>query len=508
MKFNFSLKARPTDDRYAHVKAGTTDRQWELYETLLSASLYASFYDQPAEQLAAFRKLIRDNDPVFIARLAIHLREKPGFRTLSLILAAELAGACRDKELAGKLTGRIIQQAGEIPAWLEYYERATGVKNGKAVQITTAIRKNLAIHFNRLDAYRFVRLTKVQQARLRNALSLIRPRAASKAQQVLFRRILQDKLPARNAWQTEFEAIRLQNYDSCELRQSALRDKWREGISTFRMGYRSLLENLSAILEAGVSGKVLKLAADYLGNTAAVTGSRQSALKFLEAYRKLQKMPQGGAVMLQAALEQAILHSTDDLAGWSDNGSTVIAMDISPSMRHPVHEGSLVQRFDIAPLLAMLLKSKDVQVSIGIIGNTWKHTTLPARDISGHLDQLHKREGEAGYAINAHLVIQDLLRKGEIADKVMIFTDCTLWNHRPFNQSAGADLGRVWKHYRVLAPQAKLYLFDLAGYGKKPLECLEDGVFLVAGWNEHIFGVLKALDSDAVRMEALGNIVI
>src|SRR6185369_1436564 len=106
----------------------------------------------------------------------------------------------------------------------------------------------------------------------------------------------------------------------------------------------------------------------------------------------------------------------------------------------------------------------------GIIGNTWKRTELNAYLMLSELHRLHKREGEAGYAINAHLVIQDLLRKGEITDKVMIFTDCQLWDHRPFNQSAGTDLGRLWRQYRELAPAAKLCLFNLAGYGKKPLE--------------------------------------
>jgi hypothetical protein len=504
MKFNFSLRARQTDDRYAFVKVWTTDQ--ELYEALLSASLYGSFYHQPVEQLTAIRKLIRDNDPLFVARLAVHFREDLCLRTLSFVLTAELAGVCKDKELIARLAGRVIRQASEIPTWLDYYARVKGSKAGKTIQITAALRKSLAIHFLRLDAYQWVRLTKAQQARMRYALSIVRPRAKGKAQQALFRRMRQDKLPARNAWQAEYEALQQQHYDSPELKQTVLREKWKEGISTFRMGYTTLLEKLPEILSAGVSGKVLKLAAEYLGNAAAVAGSRQSPLKFLEAYRKLQQTEQGGAALLQEALGQALRHSIGNLAGIDGNGTAVVAMDISSSMRHPVKEGSLVQRFDIAPLLAMLLKASGVQVSTGIIGNTWKYTALSAHHLAGQLDQLRRRDGEAGYAINAHLVIQDLLRKGEIVDRVMIFTDCTLWDHRPFNQPAGTDLGQVWRQYREIAPQAKLYLFDLAGYGKKPLECLEDGVYLVAGWNEKIFRVLKALDNRTSGVEAIENI--
>jgi len=502
MKLNFSLKARRTDEQYARVRIWTTDKQWELYEALLSAHLYESFHHQPAEQLAVIRKLIRDNDPLFVARLAIYFREQLHLRTLSFVLTAELAGVCKDKALIGGLVGRVIQQASEIPVWLDHYAQVRRIKS----TVPSILRKSLGAHFNRLDTYRFVRLTKVQQVRLRYALSTIRPRAASKAQQALFRRILQDKLPARNAWQSEYEALLQQHYDSRELRQSALREKWKEGISTFRMGYKTLMEKLPDVLAAGVSGKVLKLAAEYLGNAAAVTGSRLSPQQFLEVYRRLQRIEKGGVSLLQEALEQAIRHSADNMAGLDEQGRIVIAMDISPSMRYPVKEGSLVERFDIAPLLAMLLAGKGMSVSTGIIGNTWKHTTLPAYNLFDQLDQLRKKEGEAGYAINAHLVIRDLLRKGEVVDKVMIFTDCTLWNYRSFNQGVEADLGRIWRQYRQIAPQAKLYLFDLAGYSKKPLECLEDGVYLIAGWNEKIFGVLKALDNRTIGMEAMEEI--
>jgi len=506
MKLNFSLKARRTDEQYARVRVWTTDKQWELYEALLSAHLYESFYHQPAEQLAVIRKLIRDNDPLFVARLAVYFREQLQLRTLSFVLTAELAEVCKDKALIGMLVGRVIQQASEIPAWLDSYAQTRGSRTGKFLRMNPMVRKYLAIHFNGLDAYRFVRLTKVQQARLRYTLSLVKPKAASKAQQALFRRILQDKLPARNAWQSEYEALLQLHFDSRELRQSALREKWKEGISTFRMGYKTLVEKLPEVLAAGVSGKVLKLAAEYLGNAAAVAGSRLSPQQFLEVYRRLQGMEKGGAALLEEALEQAIRHSADNLAGLDENGRVVIAMDVSPSMRYPVKEGSLVERFDIAPMLAMLMAGKGMSVSTGIIGNTWKHTMLSAYRLFDQLDQLRKKEGEAGYAINAHLVIRDLLRKGEVVDKVMIFTDTTLWNHRQFNQGMEADPGRIWRQYRLIAPQAKLYLFDLAGYGKKPLECLEDGVYLMAGWNERVFGVLKALDNRAVGMEALEEI--
>ncbi len=494
MKFNFSLKTRQTDERYAMVRAWATDKEGQLYAAVLSASLYESFYGQPAEELAELRKMLKDNDPLFISQMAIHFREQLGFGDLSFILAAELSGVCRDKELVAGLTARLIQHAGEIPRWLDHYEQVHG-KPGRQLRMNTSLRKHLAIHFHRLDAYRFVRLTRVQQARLRYALSVVRPKAAGKAQQTLFRRILQDKLPARNAWQSEYEALKTQNFDSRQLRQATLRDKWKEGISTFRMGYGALLNDLPELLGTGVSGKVLKLAAEDLGNAAAVAGSGQSPLRFVEVYRQLQQVQWGGAVTLREALELAVLHSARILTDKDERDNVVIAMDISPSMRQPVREGSLVQRYDIAPLVAMLLKSRGVTVTAGVIRNTWKHIALPVYPVLSELDRLKKRAGEVGYALHAHLVIQDLLRKREVVDKVMVFTDCQLWDHRTYNQEA-VELERNWKLYRQMAPDAMLYLFDLAGYGQPRMERLDDGVRRLAGWNDRVFKVLEALDSE------------
>jgi hypothetical protein len=73
----------------------------------------------------------------------------------------------------------------------------------------------------------------------------------------------------------------------------------------------------------------------------------------------------------------------------------------------------------------------------------------------------------------------------------MIFTDCQLWSTR------GVDMAQEWAAYRAnVAPQARLYLFDLAGHGTAPLEVNEaNGVALIAGWSDKVFDVLAALEN-------------
>ena len=48
--------------------------------------------------------------------------------------------------------------------------------------------------------------------------------------------------------------------------------------------------------------------------------------------------------------------------------------------------------------------------------------------------------------------------------------------------------------YKTIAPEARLYLFDLAGYGNTPIDVKSDDVYLIAGWSDKIFDVLAALE--------------
>lgn len=499
MKFNFSLRGRSSADaRYTYVKAAVPDVHEDLYRGLLAASLADDPGTPLSEDGMAVRREILAADPDQMARLAIWLGEERNFRETAFWLTAELAAVWGNEEWTGLLVERIVRQPLDIPRWLQYFSRTAGPgsKPGRAV------RKYLTSLFHRLDEYAFARYSRETRGALREALQFLRPKTANRAKKTLFGKIVRDQVAVRSTWEQEWHALHHQRFDNPEQRQVLLRDKWKEGISTFRIGYTALLDNLRPMLCAGVSGKVLKLAAEYLGNPAAVGRSGVSPLRLLEVYQSLRRMDQGGAGMLSEALEEAVLHCSWNTSAFGSKGVSVIAMDVSNSMKRPVHPGGGAQRFDIAPLLAGMWRNNGYSLITGIIGNTWKPLDLPLRSVLSSVGDFRGREGEAGYALNAHLILLDLLRKRQAVDRVLIFTDCRLWHNRTFNQPAGTDLGDWWRLYRrEVAPSAKLYLFDLAGYGAKPLECREDDVFLVAGWREGIFDTLEVIEAGYVRGE-------
>jgi hypothetical protein len=57
-----------------------------------------------------------------------------------------------------------------------------------------------------------------------------------------------------------------------------------------------------------------------------------------------------------------------------------------------------------------------------------------------------------------------------------------------------------------VAPNAKLYLFDLKGYGQAPLQILRNDVYLIAGWSDKVFEVLAALENGSSALDVINNI--
>ena len=65
------------------------------------------------------------------------------------------------------------------------------------------------------------------------------------------------------------------------------------------------------------------------------------------------------------------------------------------------------------------------------------------------------------------------------------------------------SIERSWNRYRQIAPNAKLYFFDLVGYGQSPLKITDLGVYLIGGWSDKVFDILSALDKGESAVEVI-----
>lgn len=500
MMFNLRLKKKGKQTvNYEGEKAFVLTPQLELYTAVATAALSDGFYEKATDKLDRLRKLIAKNDPAFVAKLAVYAREQMHLRSIPLVLAVELAKQHSGDGMVGKLTNRVVQRADEIAEMLAYYALANERKDVKQLnKLSKQVQKGLGDAFNKFDEYQFAKYNRDAQVKLKDALFVVHPKAKDEAQQVLFDKIVKDELQVPYTWEVELSAVGQQKFENAGLKQAAVKAKWEELIFSNKMGYMASMRNLRNILEADVSKGALNKVCAYIADADAVAKSKQLPFRFLAAYREVKELNNGRVGMVLEALEQAVLGSAVNIAGYDDGTKVVVAADVSGSMQQPVSARSKVLLYDIGLMLAMLLQSRCENVITGMFGDRWKVINVAKKNVLANVQEFYRREGEVGYSTNGYLVIKDLLYSERVVDKVMMFTDCQLWN----SNNTGENMAVLWKQYKRIAPAAKLYLFDLAGHGNVPVSAERDDVYLIAGWSDKIFNVLKAIEdgSNAVKM--------
>lgn len=525
MKFNTKTIGAGTVVNYEGVRSFALNPAMQLYTAVVTWSLSDSFYEKNNDRLIRIRTLIAQNDPLFVARLAVYARHKMYLRSVPLVLVTELAKIHSGDDLIARLTEKVVSRADEITELLACYQLLNERKGTKKLnQLSKQLQKGLSLAFNKFDEYQFAKYNRNSEIKLRDALFIVHPKAKDEAQQLLFDKIANDMLETPYTWETELSALGQKAFQNDQARTLAFKEKWEELIDSHQLGYMALLRNLRNLVEVAISYRHLQKVCQTLSSPEKVLKAKQFPFRYLAAYRELltigvQKHPTGVSGKLKAlysgdwgftgelleALEKAVLQSATSIAGFDEHTKVLLACDVSGSMQKPVSPKSKIQLFDIGLMLAMLLQSRCKNVSVGMFGDSWKTITVPKNNVLSNVQEFYRREGEVGYSTNGFLVIKDLLKRRVVMDKVMMFTDCQLWNSR-----GGADhIHTLWVQYKQkVAPKAKLYLFDLAGYGQTPLRIIQDDVYLLAGWSDKIFSVLDALEDGKQSLDEINSIVI
>lgn len=503
MKFNILTKKANAVTNYEGAKAYKLSPEMELYTAVVTAGLNDKFYEKNDARVARIQELMLKSDAEFVAKLAVYTRTEMYMRSIPLVLTVELAKLNAGNSIVSQTVNGVVKRADEITELLAYYQLAnnrTGTK--KLNKISKQIQKGLSSAFNRFDEYQFAKYTSAAEIKLRDALFLVHPKAKDAAQQAVFNKIASNELAVPYTWETELSALGQAKYENEKAKATSVKAKWEELIDSNKVGYMALLRNLRNIIDAKVSAAHVKKVCDYLSNDLAVANSKQLPFRFLAAYREIKIMQSEFAAMVLTALETAVVKSVQNMKGFDENTRVAIACDVSGSMQKSVSAKSKVLLYDIGLMLGMLMQSKCKRVVTGMFGDIWKVINMSNQGVLSNVDEYYKREGEVGYATNGYKVIDDLIAREVIMDKVMLFTDCQLWN----NHLVGASLEKSWKAYKLIAPAAKLYLFDLAGYGTTPLNWNNNDVCLISGWSDKVFDVLEAIENGGNAIEKIKQV--
>lgn len=497
----FNQKARDNSitENHAGDKAYSLSKEMELYSLVVTSFVANKFYESGDMRLKRLRSLVADiskTNPEFVAKLAVYAREKMHLRSIPLVLAVELSKVHSGDSLVSKMIYRIIQRADEITEALGYYALANEREDVKKLgRLSKQIRLGIAKAFTKFDEYQFAKYNRDTEIKFRDALFLTHPKAVDVEQQKLFDKIVSNTLEVPYTWEVELSSGR----DKKEV--------WEEMIDSGNLGYMAMLRNLRNMLKADVSLEHLEKVAKRLSDKEEVLHSKQLPFRFLSAHKELSEHFSKYTSLLLDSLEEAVIYSVDLLKGFDFDTSVLVACDVSGSMSSQVSSRSRIQMYDIGLLLGMLLHYKSKAVVSGIFGDRWKTISLPKTGVLSNTDKLRGRMGEVGYSTNGFLVIKDLLDREEKIDKIMMFTDCQMWNSGgAWEDAPKGEFERLWKEYKKISPNSKLYLFDLAGYGTIPVSVKQGDVYLISGWSDKVFTMLDAYENGSTALKEIEKI--
>jgi len=365
----------------------------------------------------------------------------------------------------------------------------------------------------------------------------------------------------------EARAAKMDDAEKEALKDVKMKEMWETKIDTVgkgEIGYMALLRNLMNFLKYDISTEHIIKVAKRLSDAQQVRDSKQLPFRFLTAYRMLRgdesrfvdkaryyqshhKIKEGSifplhlnAIMHQKdvnnpkvgilleALEDAVKTACENIPGFGYDISILIGSDTSGSMQVPISEKkdnkgrviaqSLLQNYDIGLMLSMMLQSKCKLVTAGMFGDSFGICNFPKGQILRNANEMHQFEGQVGYSTNGYLVIDYAIKaseKGFLYDKIFLFSDGQLWDSSPrynnyYNEGDG-DMGHVdksWKKYKEINPKAQLYIFDLAGYGNTPVDLRQRDTFMMAGWSDKIFDMIKAIDEGGDALKKIKGIKI
>ena len=234
-------------------------------------------------------------------------------------------------------------------------------------------------------------------------------------------------------------------------------------------------------------------------NEVVIKKSKMYPFRFYSAYKVVKENDNPNAATVLDALEDAVELSATNIPHLA--GTTMLVTDHSGSMQTALSDKSKMSYKEVGDVL-MALSNKICDKSIcGAFGDTFQVAQLSKRSIIQNATQV--ADIDVGCSTNGFKIIEYMIAKKLNLDRLIIFTDCQLWNSDTYNDysNPNSDFQKLWHQYlKEINPNTKLYLVDLAGYGTTVFPEGEKNVVCIAGWNEKLIDFISMVETNPTTM--------
>lgn len=454
----------------AHALTPKLEFATALMTTFTTDTFYASAGAQVARIAALTRAL---EDPRFAAKAALFTRARNGLRSVSHVVAGELATRpdVKGAPWLRPFFRSVALRPDDVTETLAYL-KASG--NPQLRKLSNALKRGFGDALSGFDAYQLAKYRRADRdPSLVDAVNLLHPKSTPALQA-----LMTGSLALAQTWETRLsEAGRtaaaqgLSETAKAELKGEA----WVELLTARKLGYLACLRNLRNIAEQAPTA--FPLALKFLTEPRQVEKSKVLPFQILTALDAVKGSPADTSAV-RRALDEALELSLMNVPSFE--GRTLIVVDVSGSMRgRPVR---------LAAILAAVLYKSQAHADVLLFDTVAKALKLHPRDSITTLASTIEREAMGG-GTDFKVIFKELKKA---YDRILILSDMQAWvgHHTP-----AAELAAYRKKFKA---DPRIFSFDLTGHGT--IQFPEAKVYALAGFTDAVLGVLKELEQDPAAL--------
>ncbi len=460
----------------------------------LNRTYYATAEDQLAQILTLCEKVPTD----FIARTALHCRQKGFMKDAPALLCAVLAA--RDAERLELIFDRVIDDAKMLRNFVQILR--SGVTGRKSLG---SLPKRLVRRwFETRDDAAVFRADVGQSPSLADIVKMVHPRPATKAREALYGYLIGRKHDAVALPQIvrEFEAwkaapggappdVPFQMLTALPLTA----EQW-QAIAR-RAPWQMTRMNLNTFARHGVFSiqEITRVIANRLRSEDKVRRAKVFPYQLMAAYNNVgADVPHEVKEALQDAMEIAVSNVP------VVSGKVIVAPDVSGSMHSSVtgaRQGatSKVRCIDVAALVAAAFLRQNRDAEVLPFENNVVRVSLNPRD--SVMTNAQKLASLPCGGTNCSAVLIDLNARKVRADLVIYVSDNESWLDSPHYGHWGGSATRTmseWMLFKQRNPKARLVCLDIQPYATTQVKERED-ILNIGGFSDSVFHIIAAFAS-------------
>lgn len=444
----------------------------EFVSILLTSFLKDSFYEKGDKTLDRLVNLMNKiDDKLFLAKAAIYARDKYNMRSVSHVVAGEIAKSVKGEKWTKDFFERVIFRVDDMMEILGYYFlTAKNNEKGKKRPIPNSMKKGFRMAFDKFDNYQIAKYKgENKSVKLIDIVNLIKPKPTERNETSL-KELVNGTLKVTETWEAKISDAgkkATNEEEKLKLKEEA----WKELIENRKIGYMALLRNIRNIINQ--APELVDKACELLEDEKLIEKSKVLPFRFTTAISEIEKMQSSSEVRkVIMSINKAVDISLKNVPIFE--GKTLIALDVSGSMQGKPAE--------IGSLFATVLAKVNINADLLLFDTRVQFKNINVKDSTTTIAKSLRFNGGG---TDFHCIFNGLKKA---YDRIIILSDMQGW------VGYNTPTTTFEKYKQKFNCNPYIYSFDLLGYGTSQFP--DNKVFCLYGFSDKIFDTIKLFEQD------------